>query len=445
MTPSQDPKPPRLARWLLRLRPLGRRRAEVTADLDEMFAERAAGDGTRLAARRYYRDVLSLWAWNLSGTRLAADVAQDLSHGLRVFRRNPGAVAIAVLGLALAIAVATSIFGLLNATVLRQTGVSDPGSTVRVMRAFKDGHGIATSWPYADYLTLREHAPMPIEASLAGGARLTDTPGAPGDAGERVRMSFVDEGYLRLFGARPLHGRMLQPVDDAPGAPAVVVASYGFWLHRLAADPAAVGRQIWLNGTSATIVGVAPRSFTGLADQPPAFWAPFASYPLLYQGAPLTGTSTIGVNVYGRIPTGGTRAQAEAELGAVAAAAAAPEPRLGVTTGVRLESRRLALQRFRRRGARDRRHCGADPRQPRRTPRLRERREPAARERHRPSARDRRPPRAGRSTGARRPAARDRKPRARARRRSRRAAAGDLAQSGAGGDRPPAAHGGHDA
>ena len=64
---------------------------------------------------------------------------QDLSHGLRVFRRNPGAVAISVLGLALAIAVSTSVFSLLNATLLRATGVSDPGTTVRVMRAFKDG------------------------------------------------------------------------------------------------------------------------------------------------------------------------------------------------------------------------------------------------------------------------------------------------------------------
>jgi hypothetical protein len=143
-----SPKPPRLARWLLRLRPLGTRRAEVTADLDEIFAERCAADGDARAARRYYRDVLSLWSWNLSGSRLAADAVQDLSHGLRVFRRNPGAVAITVLGLSLAIAVSTAIFGLLNATVLRATGVSDPATTVRVMRAYKDG--TATSWPYAD-------------------------------------------------------------------------------------------------------------------------------------------------------------------------------------------------------------------------------------------------------------------------------------------------------
>jgi predicted permease len=344
VTPPVDPKPPVLARWLLRLRPLGTRRAEVTADLDEVFAERTAAEGASRAARRYYRDVLSLWTWNLSGTRLAGDAVQDLSHGLRVFRRNPGAVAITVIGLSLAIAVSTSVFSLLNATLLRGTGVPDPGTAVRVMRAFKDG--IATSWSYADYVTLREHARMPVEASLGDGARFTISPapgrassgeGASDDGGERVRMSFVGEGYLRIFGVRPVHGRILQPMDDALGAPAVVVASYGFWSRRLGADPSLVGRRIWLNGVPATIVGVAPRSFTGIADQPPAFWAPFASYHVLYSGSPLTRTSAVEVNVYGRVPPGATRTQAEAELGAVAAAAATPVPGAGLTAGVRLD------------------------------------------------------------------------------------------------------------
>lgn len=333
---GRDRRPPRFARWLLRLRPLGNRRAEVTADLDEVFADRVEFEGPRRASRRYYRDVLSLWAWNISGRRLAADAAQDLLYGLRVFRRNPGAVAITVLGLSLAIAVSTSVFSLFNASLLRATGVSDPGSTVRVMRTFKDGN--ATSWPYADYVSLRDNARMPVEASLRDAARFTTSPAArTDDNGERVAMSFVGEGYLRVFGARPVHGRLLQPMDDSLGAAPVAVASYGFWLRRLGADPSVVGRQIWLNGVATTIVGIAPRSFTGITDQPPAFWAPFASYHVLYSGSPLTRTSPVEVNVYGRIPPGATRAQAEADLGAVAAAAATSAPGLGVTAGVRLD------------------------------------------------------------------------------------------------------------
>lgn len=338
---SRDPRPPLVARWLLRLRPLGTRRAEVAADFDEIFAGRVAVEGVGRARRRYYGDVLSLWTWNISGSRLAADAIQDLSHGLRVFRRNPGAVAISVIGLSLAIAVSTAVFGLLNATLLRPTGVSDPYSTVRVMRAFKDG--TSTSWPYADYVALRENARMPIAAAFRDDARFSVTRPAAADAGERVPLSFVDEGYLRVFGAGPLFGRMLQPLDDMPGAPAVAVASYGFWARQLARDPAAVGRPIWLNGAPVTIVGVAPREFTGFGDQPPAVWAPFASYAALYRGTPLTRTSLVNVDIVGRIPTAQTRAQAEASLGGVAAALPISDVGFGPTTGVRLD---LAGSRF---------------------------------------------------------------------------------------------------
>lgn len=335
MTPHH-PRPPRVARWLLRLRPLGSRRADVTADLLEIFAERAASDGIGRARRRYYRDVLSLWAWNISGRRLAADAVQDLWHGLRVYRRNPGAVAISVAGLALAIAVSTSVFALLNASLLRATGVSDPHSTVRVMRAFKDG--TSTTWPYADYLRLRENARMPLEASLRDQARFSTVQPALQDGGDRVQVAFVGEGFLRVFGGRPIRGRNLQPQDDMPGAPAVAVASYGFWRRKLGEDPNVVGREIRLNGAPVTIVGVAPKWFTGFGDHAPSLWAPFASYGVLYGGSPLTPTSVVGVDVNGRVPPGGTRAQAEAELSAVAAAAATPEPGLGMTSGVRLNS-----------------------------------------------------------------------------------------------------------
>jgi len=272
--------------------------------------------------------------------RLLADALQDLSHALRVFRRSPGGVAISVAGLSLAIAVSTSVFGLLNATLLRPTGVSDPASAVRVMRAFKNG--TSTSWPYADYLTLREHARMPIEAALRDSARFSAVP-ASSDGGEIVQMSFVSDGYHTLFGGGALYGRTFAAADGVAGAPATALASYGFWSHRLGADPAIVGRQIWLNGAPVTIIGVTPRWFTGIGDQPPALWAPFASYERLYGGSPLTRTSVVGVDVTGRVPQGQTRQQAAAELGAAAAAAASIEPDSGPTTGVRLD---LAGSRF---------------------------------------------------------------------------------------------------
>jgi predicted permease len=334
---ATDPRPPRLARGLLRLRPLGTRRAEIEADLHEVFVERMARHGARHAGFRYYVDVLSVWRWNPSGVRLLRDMVQDLSHGIRVFRRNPAAVLVTIVGLSLSIAVSTSVFSLLNAVAFRPVGVADPESVVRVLRAQQNG--ISNGWSYGEYLAVRDRSRLTaLEAVFGDSARFSATPPADDDQ-QSVSMTFVGGGYLATFGARPAYGRILAPADDAIGAPPVAVVSHGFWTRRLGADPTIVGRLVWLNGVPVTVVGVAPRSFTGITDNPPAFWAPFASYHVLYSGSPLTGTSRAIVNVLGRISKGATLAQAEAELGS-AAVALGWEHEEYATTGVRLESAR---------------------------------------------------------------------------------------------------------
>lgn len=337
---TPGPRPPRLARWLLRLRPLGSRRAEIEADLHEVFVDRLNRYGAHRAALRYYLDVLSVWRWNPSGVRLLRDAAQDLTHGLRIFRHNPGAVAVTILGLALAIAVSTSVFSVLNIVAFRDTGVADPGSAVRVQRAW--ARGVSAAWPYGDYLALREGSRQTvIESSLSGGARFSATPSTfTDDTAQPVSTMYIGGGYLGTFGARPWLGRILGPADDAVGAPPAVVVSHGFWTRSLDADRAIVGRQLWLNGVPVTVVGVTDPSFTGIANVAPALWIPFAVYPALSGGSPFTRESATWVDVVGRKPAGSTIAQAEAELSVVAAAMGRDSRDPYRPTGVRLESAR---------------------------------------------------------------------------------------------------------
>jgi hypothetical protein len=86
-------RPPKLGSLLLRIRGLGDRRAEVEADLLELFTTRARHYGERYASRRHYRDVLSLW--RPSGTRtvqpphppkssnVLLDIGHDLTYAVR--------------------------------------------------------------------------------------------------------------------------------------------------------------------------------------------------------------------------------------------------------------------------------------------------------------------------------------------------------------------------
>ena len=62
-------------------------------------------------------------------------------------------------------------------------------------------------------------------------------------------------------GVRPLLGRLPLAEEHAAGGRAVAVLSHAFWNRQFDSSPAVIGRQIEVDGLSATIVGVAPGSF----------------------------------------------------------------------------------------------------------------------------------------------------------------------------------------
>jgi hypothetical protein len=68
-------------------------------------------------------------------------------------------------------------------------------------------------------------------------------------------------GVLRALGVQPLHGRLIEADDEAPGALPVAVLAHSIWRNTFASDPTLVGRTIRLNGRSVTVVGIMPTSF----------------------------------------------------------------------------------------------------------------------------------------------------------------------------------------
>src|SRR5262245_57726120 len=96
---------PRLARGLLALSPVPREtRADVEADLSELFVRRRTERGAFHAHWRLYRDLASLWLEPRRVVRLDSprstsailrDVRGDLSHAARLFARQPAILILA--------------------------------------------------------------------------------------------------------------------------------------------------------------------------------------------------------------------------------------------------------------------------------------------------------------------------------------------------------------
>src|SRR4029078_478514 len=72
-------------------------------------------------------------------------LVQDVRYALRVYRKTPVVTAGTILTAPLAIGAATTVFALLNALVLRELPVRDPGSLVHVAPRTTDGREIGAS------------------------------------------------------------------------------------------------------------------------------------------------------------------------------------------------------------------------------------------------------------------------------------------------------------
>lgn len=258
----------------------------------------------------------------------------DVRYALRGLRRNPGFAAVAVLVLALAIGVNTASFGVIDALLFKPLPVRAPSQLVRVAGAGTDG---AVS--YADYLDYRAGT-----RSLSGLVAFTaDTLDflAPGsDQAERVAAYLVSDNYFEVLGVDLALGRGLASSADT-GEPPGVVLSDAFWRARFAADPGVLGRRVWLNRASFTVVGVAPERFTGTQrGGAPQLFVPFTSQvprqELLERGRR-------GLIAVGRLAPTASVAAAQAELSVVARRLATSYPPTNRGVFVSVGSERTAL------------------------------------------------------------------------------------------------------
>jgi putative ABC transport system permease protein len=235
---------------------------------------------------------------------------QDLRLALRTVRKQPGFTLTAAITLALGIGANTVIFSVINALILNRPNFAEAENVVALWRTAKDKRSKGP----ASYLDLQELNSQ--TRSLQGIAGYKSNPFTVLDEqAERIQGMRVTANFLSVLKVAPALGRDFRVEEEKRGAKGVVIISDEFWRIRLAGDQSAVGKEITLDGKPFTVIGVLPAGF---------------EFPLAKQSTELlTTVADEGQNLdergaqvlvpFGRLKTGVTLAQAQADLTTIAA------------------------------------------------------------------------------------------------------------------------------
>jgi predicted permease len=233
----------------------------IDALVDELIAAGQSPHEARQAAtRRFGRvDLVRDEGRHVKGIGLADALRQDVRYGLRLFLRQPGFTAAAVLTFALGIGANTAVFTIVDAVLLKPLPYPDSG---RVVSVFLRSPSLEMDWSSfgaADFQALvRRQRSFEHVGAFTPGGRFT-LQGADGPT--QIPGSRVTAGFFSLLGVSPVLGRTFQRGDDLVGRPPAVVVSSRFWQEHLDGDPAAVGRSITLDERSHVVVGVMAPDF----------------------------------------------------------------------------------------------------------------------------------------------------------------------------------------
>jgi putative ABC transport system permease protein len=243
----------------------------------------------------------------------------DVIHAWRRLRSAPTFALFSVLTLALGIGATTAIYSVVYAAVLRPPDIRDIDRVANLYHADprRGGSGTTLSLSRADFEDYR--AAQTSFQFLAAWQAFRLPLAAEGSA-EWVMGESVGGEYFSVVGIQPAIGRLIQPSDDRPNAPRVIVLSDAVWRRHFVADPTVVGHVVKLGGETFEIIGVAPPAFRGVNMPnvlPTATWIPLSAAPVA-TADDLTDRERRTVFVKGRLRAGTSIDEARAEVQTIA-------------------------------------------------------------------------------------------------------------------------------
>ncbi|HEX5046612.1 MAG TPA: ADOP family duplicated permease [Gammaproteobacteria bacterium] len=194
----------------------------------------------------------------------------ELKYALRRALARPGLSIVMIAMLALGLGATTAIFSVFNELLVRPLPVHAPHELVNLAapgirsagaRSCSDAGTCDEIFSYPMY-----HDLAAAETGFAGIAAHRDFYATvTGDGAARSANGILVSGsYFGVLGLTPAAGRLIDARDEPRVDEGnVVVLTYDYWQSAFGGNPAAIGRVLTVNGQPLTVIGVAPRGFTG--------------------------------------------------------------------------------------------------------------------------------------------------------------------------------------
>jgi predicted permease len=241
----------------------------------------------------------------------------DLRFAIRMLIKYPAFSIVAFFALVLGIGANTTVFGIINALLLRPLPVGHAEEVVKVFTT--DNHikgNQSTSYPNFQDFEKQNTAFSSMSTYTFAGMGMTR-----GTDTLNVAALLVTGNYFDLLQVKPALGRTFLPEEDStPNGHPVVVLGYTFW-RKLGSDPSIVGSQVTLNGHSFTVIGVGPTAFTGVdVGFAPDLWVPLSMRQWVRPGGDFWFESrrALIMTIIGRLKPGVTISEAQAQMRTIA-------------------------------------------------------------------------------------------------------------------------------
>jgi putative ABC transport system permease protein len=186
---------------------------------------------------------------------------QDLKYGLRIHLKTLGLTTLAVLTLALGIGASTSVFGVVDAILLRPLPYSEAEKIAIPWRLVRQGLDLGYDkipWGARDFRLFLQESKTFQDLGAFQSQSFTLTGVDEPMLLEGLRAS---AGFFSVLGVSPVMGRTFAPEEDQPGHEHEVILSYDLWRDQFGASEHLLGLPLALNGESYTIIGVMPAGF----------------------------------------------------------------------------------------------------------------------------------------------------------------------------------------